>query len=70
MVITLFIRGFFMRDLKQELRQEAEEKHGKIYPSGHNKELDDCYTEDEGQLMFWFNLEDQTTKMLAREIYN
>jgi len=59
-----------MNDLKQELRQEAEEKHGKIYPSGHKENLDQCYTEDGGQLMFWFNLEDQTTKVLAREIDN
>lgn len=70
MVLILFIKGFFMENLKRELRQEAEKKHGKIYPSGKRDKLDDCYTEDGGQLMFWFNLEDQSTKMLAREIHN
>jgi len=59
-----------MENLKRELRQEAEEKHGKIYPSGHRESLDQCYTEQEGQLQFWFNVEDQTTLMLTREIHN
>jgi len=35
-----------MEKLKQEMRQEAEEKHRKIYPSGQRERLDDCYTED------------------------
>jgi hypothetical protein len=70
MVLTLFIKGCIMEKLKQELRQEAENKHGKIYPSGHRKKLDDCYTQHEGQLIFWFNLEDQTTRTLIREIEN
>jgi len=59
-----------MENLKQELRQEAEEKHGKIYPSGHHENLDQCYTEAEGKLLFWFNVEDKTTKMLTRDINN
>jgi hypothetical protein len=59
-----------MEDLKKEMRQEAEEKHGKIYPSGRRNSLDDCYTEHDNKLMFWFNLEDQTTKAMVREIQN
>ncbi len=60
-----------MEHLKREMRQEAEEKHGKITPSGHKESLDQCYTEAKGKLLFWFNTEeDQTTRMLAREIDN
>lgn len=71
MVLLLFIKGFIMENLKQELRQEAEEKHGKIYPPGRRESLDQCYIEQEGQLQFWFNTESsQTTKMLMREIDN
>ena len=60
-----------MEKLKQELRQEAEKKHGKIYPSGRKENLEQCYTESGGKLLFWFNTEyDQTTKLLTREIHN
>jgi len=59
-----------MEDIKRELRKEAEEKHGKIYPAGQMRELDDCYTVEDNKVLFWFNPEDQTTKVLAREIKN
>ena len=59
-----------MEDLKKELRQEAEEKHGKIYPPGRMENLDDCYTVEKDKVLFWFNIEGQTTKAITREIKN
>jgi len=59
-----------MNDLKNDLKKEAEKKHGKIYPSGDKRNLDDCFTENDDTLMFWFNLENQSTKVLTRKIDN
>jgi len=59
-----------MEHIKKQLREEAEKKYGKIFPAGHNKELEDCYTQHESRLIFWFNLEDQTTKTLVQELDN
>lgn len=58
-----------MEDIKRELRQEAEEKHGKIYPPGKMTKLDDCYTVEKDKLLFWFNPEkDQTTRVITRDL--
>ena len=59
-----------MKNLKRELRQEAEEKHGKISLPGSKENLDQCYTEANGKLLFWFNIENKSTKILSREIDN
>lgn len=57
-----------MEKLKKQLREEAEKEHGKIYPAGRYRELEDCYTVHGNHLLFWYNLEDQTTKTKVREI--
>jgi hypothetical protein len=59
-----------MKELKEQLKREAVEKHGKIYPSGDRKVLDDCFTISENKILFWFNLDNETTKVLIREIHN
>ena len=57
-----------MEDIKRELRQEAEEKHGKIHPPGRMKKLDDCYTVEDNKVLFWFNPEGQTTRVITRDL--
>ena len=59
-----------MKELKEQLIREAVEKHGKIYPCGDNTRLDDCFTVTDDHILFWFNLDSETTKMLAMEIHN
>lgn len=57
-----------MDHLKKELIEEATEKHEKIYPVSHNDKLEDCFTVQEGKLVFWFNKENQSTSILTRPI--
>lgn len=59
-----------MEEIKREMKQEAEKKHGKIYPAGKLRNFEDCFTVEEGKVLFWFNVEDQTTKTMARELKN
>ena len=59
-----------MESLKTQLKKEAVRKHGKIYPSGNKISLDECFTITENQILFWFNTESNTTKVLSREINN
>jgi len=59
-----------MVEVKRQLKEDAEKKYGKIYPVGQRKSLDDCFTEEEKQIIFWFNLDDQSTRILAKRIIN
>ncbi len=49
---------------KQILVDQARERYGEIQPCGTRRSLAECFTEEEGQLHFWFNLEDGNTKVL------
>jgi hypothetical protein len=44
-----------MERLKKELIEEAKKKHKDIAPVRHAKSLDECFTVEEKQLLFWFN---------------
>lgn len=44
-----------MTDDKKELIKLATEKYGTIQPCGGKDELDECFSEEEGMLIFWFN---------------
>lgn len=56
-----------MDKIRQELKEEAQRLHGEIYPSGSSKSLDDCFTIQNNEILFWFNV-DETTRMLRKEI--
>lgn len=57
-----------MEKIREELKKEAKDRHGKITPSGNRKSLDECFTEHGGELYLWFNVEDKSTKLLKRNI--
>lgn len=57
-----------MGHLEKYLIKEATRKHKKIFPCAHKKDLNDCFTKDEGRLMLWFNTEDQSTHVVATDI--
>lgn len=59
-----------MGHLEQRLIKRATKKHKKIYPCGHKNSLADCFTEDEGRLMLWFNTEDQSTHVVTTSTKN
>jgi len=49
---------------KQALIDQARERYGEIQPCAARQSLEECFTEESGQLHFWFNLEDGNTKVL------
>jgi len=60
-----------INQIKKELIREAIDKHGKIFPPGHRENLDDeCFTQQDNTLIFWFNIENNSTKTLMREVEN
>jgi len=67
---ALSLKVGFMEQIKLELIQEAKDKHGKIYPAGQDKQWEDCFTQQDQTLIFWFNLENNSTKAIIRELKN
>ncbi|MBW2000564.1 MAG: hypothetical protein JRJ29_21725 [Deltaproteobacteria bacterium] len=49
---------------KQALIDQARAQYGEILPCATRRSLEECFTEESGQLHFWFNLEDGNTKVL------
>ncbi len=56
-----------MTAIKRNLLQEAKEKYSQIFPCGNNSSLQDCFTEEDGLILFWFNTSDCSTHMLTAE---
>lgn len=59
-----------MTILKRNLIHQALMLHGNISPCGSRAALDDCFTEDFGQIMFWFNTCDNSTHMVSAPSQN
>ncbi len=57
-----------MTAIKSTLLQEAKEKYSQIYPCGSHDSLDECFTEEDGLILFWFNTSDASTHMLTAEL--
>ena len=58
-----------MNRLKSTLMARAIAEHGTtILPVTGRTTLDDCYGEDEGQLIFWYNTPDGSTHIKHAEI--
>jgi hypothetical protein len=51
-------------DRQRALIDRAREKYGRIQPCSSRQDLADSFTEEEGQLHFWFNTEDGNTRVL------
>jgi hypothetical protein len=52
---------------KEELLKRALALHGKIEPTRTRKTLEECFTTEDSKLIFWFNDETGTTKVLVQE---
>ncbi len=59
-----------INQIKRELIKEAMDKHGKIFPLGLKKDFDECFTRQDSTLIFWYNLENESTKTVMREVEN
>ena len=51
--------NYLMTEQHTELIKRAEAKHSKIYPAA--KKWEDCFTEEDGLLMFWYNDRERST---------
>jgi hypothetical protein len=56
-----------MNELKQILRQRAEQQFGAIRPCG-KKSFDECYTVFRDRLQFWFNTPDDNTHIVQEPL--
>ncbi len=54
--------------LKHSLIKKAQEKYKTIAPCGGSNDLTECFTTFDNKLIFWFNLEDNSTRVLTAEL--
>ena len=57
-----------MNELKYMMISEATNSYATIYPCGDKKTLEDCFTMNGNQLLFWFNTEDQSTHIITKPL--
>ena len=56
-----------MEDLKKDLIDKAFKKFQNIKPCQGKEDFSDSFTEHNGNLILWFNLEDSSTKIVMAE---
>ena len=56
-----------MDELKEQLISEAQAKYKNIKPCRGDVFSDESFTTHNGKLVFWFNLEDNSTKIIMSE---
>ena len=59
-----------MNELKYKMILEATKNYLTIYPCGNKTRLEDCFTMNGDQLLFWFNTEDQSTHLITKPLEN
>lgn len=50
---------------KKELIEKAKLKYKRIFPCGDKKHFSECFTKEENEVIFWFNTEDDTTRVVT-----
>ena len=50
---------------KRELIKQAITKYKRIFPCGEKRRLSECFTREGNELIFWFNTEDRTTRVMV-----
>jgi hypothetical protein len=56
-----------MNNSKRELLKRALALHGRIQPTCTRRTLEECFTTEDSKLIFWFNDETGTTKVLMED---
>jgi hypothetical protein len=57
-----------MNEIRHSLIRKATRQYRKIRPCAHKAELNECFTVEDKQVLFWFNTEDESTHMIAAEM--
>lgn len=53
-----------MEPTRQKLIEQAKRRFRSIHPCGSKATLEDCFTVQDENILFWFNTDDQTTHVL------
>jgi hypothetical protein len=61
-------RGKPMKELKLQLIERALEEHQVIFPCTSRGELEECFTETDNKLLFWFNTQDHSTHLIMHDL--
>jgi len=56
-----------MDTYKEELLKRAMAIHGRIEPTRTRRTFEECFTIEDSKLIFWFNDETGTTRVLVQE---
>jgi hypothetical protein len=48
-------------DQQLKLIERAKAKYGDIYPCDKKSQWDECFSRENGQVIFWFNSKDHST---------
>jgi hypothetical protein len=54
-----------MSEIKYHMIEKARKKYCRIFPCAARATLDDCFTIENDRILFWFNTEDQSTRLLV-----
>ena len=57
-----------MEEQKKLLIEKAINKHDKIYPCGKCSSLQECFTMQGDQLLFWYNTEGGSTHVISGQL--
>ena len=55
---------------KLQLIKRAREQYGEIFFCGKSQTWHECFTEDDGELHFWFNDKDGNTHLISEPYEN
>jgi hypothetical protein len=55
------------RDVEEALLKKARALYKDIRPCSHKSSLNDCFTYLPDKVVLWFNIEDDTTKVLVEK---
>jgi hypothetical protein len=56
-----------MTELEKSLVRKASEMHTAIFPCGPAKGFEQCFTQEEEKVCFWFNTGDRSTHVVCAE---
>ena len=58
-----------MNEIREQLLTMARDKYRNILPIPRLKKIENCFTEDFGKTIFWFNTADKSTHLISYDIH-
>jgi hypothetical protein len=57
-----------MNELKTDMIAKATHDYDLIFPCGNKLSLEECFTTNGDQILFWFNTEDHSTHVITKTL--